>query len=53
MLDLAGCRVDLAQFLLRTCERPQLCVKDDRAGGGCSLINRDECRRQLKSPAIY
>ena len=52
VLDFAGCRINLAQFLLRGGERPQLCVEDNRAGGGRALINRDECRRQLKSPAI-
>src|SRR4029079_118531 len=52
VLDFAGRRVNLAQFLLRGGERPQLCVEDNRAGGGGALINRDECRRQRKSPAI-
>ena len=52
VLDLARRRINLVQFLLRRGERPQLCVEDNRAGGGRALINRDECRRQQKSPAI-
>jgi hypothetical protein len=31
VLDLAGGRINLAQFLLRRGERPQLCVEDNRA----------------------
>jgi hypothetical protein len=53
VLDLAGRRENLSQFLLRNSKRPQVGVENDRACGRRALINRDERSRQRKSPGNY